>query len=71
MARKLVLVENVTLIHSTEKAGLYRTEDGDDVWIPWSQIDENSVDKDGDSGDIWIPLWLAEEKELEYSEEED
>lgn len=71
MARKLVCIENVTLIRSTEKAGMYQTEDGDEVWIPWSQIDENSVDKDGDSGDIWIPLWLAEAKELEYSEEDE
>lgn len=71
MARKLVCIENVTLIRSTEKAGMYQTEDGDEVWIPWSQIDENSVDKDGDSGDIWIPLWLAEAKELEYLEEDE
>ena len=65
-----VVVRDVTLRHSTKNAGLYRDEDGGEFWIPWSQLKEGSVDKDGDSGDILIPRWLAEEKELEYEEEE-
>lgn len=71
MSRKIVCIENVTLIKSTSRAGLYRDEEGDEFWIPWSQLHEGSVDKDGDSGDIWIPLWLVAEKELEYSEEDE
>ena len=71
MARKIVCIENVTLKRSSSKAGLYADEEGDEFWIPWSQLHEPSVDKDGETGDIWIPLWLAAEKELEYTEEDD
>lgn len=68
-----VEIPNLTLIKSTDKAGLYRDEDGDQFWLPWSQIRDGSVDKDGDSGSVFIPLWLAEEKGLgyEYDEEEE
>ncbi len=65
-----VIISNVTLIRSTDKAGLYQTESGDEFWIPWSQLREDSVDRDGDTGDIRIPLWLAEEKELDFEEED-
>ena len=35
------------------------------VWIPISQIHDNSeVWEEGQRGDIIIPLWLAKEKEL-------
>ena len=64
-----VIIEDVTLKRSTEKAGLFQNEDGDAFWIPWSQLKDDSVDKDGESGEIRIPRWLAEEKYLEYSEE--
>lgn len=66
-----VKVENVKLIRSTDKAGLYRDSFGDEVWIPWSQLKDDSVDKDGDEGDIRIPLWLAKEKGLEYFVEDE
>jgi len=66
-----VLIESVTLIRSTDKAGLYRDSEGEEFWIPWIQLRDDSVDRDGQTGDIRIPLWLAEEKGLEYSEEED
>ena len=65
-----VIISEVTLIRSTEKAGLYRDTEGNEFWIPWSQLREDSVDKDGGTGDIRIPLWLAEEKELDYEEED-
>jgi len=65
-----VIIPEVTLSRSTEKAGLYRDIEGNEFWIPWSQLREDSVDKDGETGDIRIPLWLAEEKELEYEEED-
>lgn len=65
-----VIISEVTLIRSTEKAGLYRDTEGNEFWIPWSQLREDSVDKDGETGDIRIPLWLAEEKELDYEEED-
>lgn len=65
-----VIISEVTLIRSTEKAGMYRDTEGEEFWIPFSQLREDSVDKDGDTGDIRIPLWLAEEKELDYEEED-
>lgn len=65
-----VIITEVTLARSTEKAGLYRDTEGNEFWIPWSQLREDSVDKDGETGDIRIPLWLAEEKELDYEEED-
>jgi hypothetical protein len=67
---RTVVIADVTLVRSTRKAGCYEL-DGDEFWIPWSQLREGSVDKDGESGDIKIPLWLAEEKELEYNEDDD
>lgn len=75
MARRVVRIEDVTLKRSTEKAGLYVLDDGDDgtieLWLPWSQVLEGSVDRDGETGDLIIPLWLAEKHELEFSEEEE
>ncbi len=65
-----VIICEVTLIRSTERAGLYRDTEGNEFWIPWSQLRDDSVDKDGETGDIRIPLWLAEEKELDYEEED-
>lgn len=65
-----VIISEVTLIRSTDKAGLYRDTEGNEFWIPWSQLRDDSVDKDGDTGDIRIPLWLAEENELDYEEED-
>lgn len=67
--RDLVKIEDVTVVRSTEKAGLYRTADGEEFWCPWSQADVNSVGKEGETGDLWIPRWLAEDKEIEYLEE--
>lgn len=75
MARRVVRIEDVTLKRSTEKAGLFIIDDGDDgtieLWLPWSQVLEGSVDRDGETGDLIIPLWLAEKHELEFSEEEE
>lgn len=60
------------LVAKTKLAALCETEDGDEVWIPWSQIDPSSdLDegsehgRDGESGTIYIPRWLAEEKGLD------
>ena len=36
--------------------------DGEEVWIPKSQI----AHMDDSAGELWIPLWLAEKKELDY-----
>jgi len=67
---RTVIVPNVILLRSTEKAGLYEDEEGEQFWIPFSQLKEDSCDRDNEFGDIRIPAWLAEEKELEYEEED-
>lgn len=45
------------------------------VWIPISQIDEDSDlsehSEEGEVGDLIIPQWLAQEKELIWSAYED
>jgi hypothetical protein len=52
------------LVRQTDKAALCDI-DGDEIWIPWSQIGDGSgIEKDGDSGTIYIPRWLAEEHDL-------
>lgn len=56
-------IEDATLIKSTERAGLYRIEDRD-VWIPWSLVDEGSVDKDGQTGTIYVAEWFVEREQI-------
>ena len=63
-----VEVGNVTLKLSRPKAGLYVFEDGTEHWLPFSQVAEGSVDKDGDTGTLYIPRWLAEDRDIEYDE---
>lgn len=69
-----VIVENLFLITSTDKAYLVRTIEDEEVWIPKSQVlninfgkeifdDEKGANiKEIDS--IEIPVWLAEDKGL-------
>lgn len=64
-----VQITNVTLKRSSAKAGLYVFEDESEEWIPFSQVAEGSVDKDGDTGTLYIPRWLAEDRNIEYEEE--
>ena len=60
-----VRVRNVTVKRATGKALLVETEDGDEHWIPQSQIDDDSdVYADGDVGDLVISEWIAKQKGL-------
>lgn len=53
------------LIRQTDNAALCLI-DGEEIWLPWSQIDPGSdIEKDGDSGRAYIPVWLAREKGLD------
>jgi hypothetical protein len=60
-----VAVCDVQLIEQTDRAGLFLIE-GEEVWIPWSQIDENSMLDEGEDGDIYIRRWIAIEKGLPF-----
>lgn len=59
------VIRGVTVLRATERA-LLCDVDGDEVWIPKSQPDDDSElteDSDeGDCGTLVIPQWLADEK---------
>jgi hypothetical protein len=59
-----VQIQNVKALRETEKALLVGVE-GEEVWLPKSQIDDDSeVYKDNTEGVLVIPLWLAEKHGL-------
>ena len=59
-----VLITNVYCQYETEKAILVRIN-GEDHWIPISQIDDDSdVYQYGNRGDLIITEWLARKKGL-------
>ena len=52
---------------TTDKAALLEFHDYDDeeIWIPWSQIEDNGEDLiKGYDGEIYITTWIAEQKGL-------
>lgn len=60
-----VKLEDVTLIRSTDKAGLFDI-DGNEHWIPWSLIEENEEDVafDHEQGTIHVANWFVEKEGL-------
>jgi hypothetical protein len=55
-----VQIQDVTVVRETEAALLVNIEE-EEIWIPKSQIDDDSeVYKIGTEGTLIIPLWLAE-----------
>ena len=60
-----VELEDVTLIRSTDMAGLFDI-DGNEVWIPWSLIEENDEDvsHDHEQGTLHVVRWFAEREQL-------
>jgi len=58
--------EGCSLLAQTESAGLFRFEDGEEHWIPWSQVSEDSPSKNGEVGTLWITEWICEKKGIEY-----
>lgn len=69
MSRIWILIDDATLVRSSPKAGLYKIN-GEEHWLPWSQVHEDSVDKDGESGELWITEWIAGEKGIDGEETE-
>lgn len=60
-----VKVRNVTVLRASQLAILVETEDGQQAWIPQSQIDDDSsVWQAGDVGDLVVSRWIAEQKGL-------
>jgi hypothetical protein len=60
----LVTLSNVTVKRATDKALLCEIH-GEEIWIPKSQIHDDSEVYEADTeGDLIIPRWLAEKKGL-------
>lgn len=57
--------EGVTVKAATDKALLCVFDDGDEHWIPLSQIDDDSeVYEKGTEGALVVTKWIAEQKGL-------
>lgn len=55
-------IDGCKALKETDK-GLLVEYEGEEIWIPKSQITEDSeVTEEGDEGILAIPEWLAEEK---------
>lgn len=62
MSREMIEIDDCRLICQTDRAGLFEI-DGEEYWLPWSQIDEGcELQKDGDEGTLICSLWIAEQK---------
>ena len=57
-------VDDFTIRAETDNAILLRTdgEDGEDVWIPFSQIEE--IHRDGNRARVVMSAWIAKQKGL-------
>ncbi len=57
----------VTVLHATE-AALKVDYEGEEMWIPFSQIDDDSEiykkDQVGETGELVISEWMAKQKGL-------
>lgn len=64
MAKDVVHIDGVVCKHETD-AALLCVIDGDEHWIPKSQIDDDSevYEKDGE-GTLVVTQWIAEQKGL-------
>ncbi len=64
MARNdMIEVEDLEFLHETDSAILVEY-DGEEVWLPLSQIEWDGDAEKGDSITVTMPEWLAEEKGL-------
>lgn len=52
-----------TVVRETDNAILLRTEDGEEVWVPFSQIDEIHRDRNG-MARVVMSQWIAKQKGL-------
>ena len=58
-------LENVEVIEERTLCIRILTDEGDNIFIPKSQIDDMSdVFNEGDTGNLTISMWMAKEKGL-------
>lgn len=61
----LAEIDDVEVVGATDKAIRVRVDGGREVWVPQSQVHDNSeVWKLGDKGTLVVPEWLAIDKGL-------
>ena len=54
------------IVHETDSAFLLRLQDGEEIWMPKSQIDNPDIYQTGDEDlTISVTEWIAREKGLE------
>jgi hypothetical protein len=64
MARNdMIDVEDLEFLHETDSAILVEC-DGEEVWLPLSQIEWDGDAERGDTITVSMPEWLAEDKGL-------
>ena len=62
---RTVTIEDVRAIRSTDKALLCDIPGHGEMWIPQTQIhDDSEVYREGDVGKLVITRWIAEQKDL-------
>lgn len=55
-------------IRETPAAALF-VIDGEEVWLPWSQIEDGQDIEEGeDGGTLSVTRWICEQKDLAYEE---
>lgn len=60
---KCVCVSGVVVLRETDAALLIQFEDGNEAWVPKSQIDDDSeVYEEDHEGMLIITAWLAKQK---------
>lgn len=65
MSTDVETIANCAGVKATKKALLVRLADDREVWVPQSQIDEDSeVWRPGDSGKLVVAAWFAEKEGL-------
>lgn len=65
---RYVEVEYDEFLRETPNAGLF-VIDGEEHWIPWSQIEDGQTFDIGGEGSISLTKWICDQKEIEYVEE--
>ncbi|TWT58961.1 hypothetical protein KOR42_23480 [Thalassoglobus neptunius] len=67
MSQRWVEIEVVEVIRMTDAAMLVEDENGEEVWIPYSQIQDSDSVSEGDCNvTLTVTRWIAEEKDLSY-----
>lgn len=67
-----VTITGATVKRTSEKAILIVTKDGDEIWLPRSQLREGSAELQAgkDKVSVCMSAWIAGEKSLSNSEDD-